>query len=560
MPDLKQSLLGHDLGHLRIMAKLWGVELDAPDFRVGLQRLVPLLLSRELVEEVVQALPKEAQKAVQDLLGSEGRIPWSLFTRRYGEVREMGIAQRNRELPYKENASISEALWYRGIVGRNFFDTPNGPEEFAYIPLDLMAIIPPAEGKVLPVLGRPASAAEKNVLALADDSILDESCTLLAALRMGWETLPKQSPDLETSEIEGQRISPIFLKELLIAAGFLDSNGKPLPEPTRIFLEASRSEALVFLVRAWMNSREFNELHLMPGLIVEGEWKNDPHRARQAILGFLSTVPQSQVRGSGTTEPSFWSLQAFVEAIHQAHPDFQRAAGDYDSWYLKDQATGKYLRCFEHWDEVDGALIRFLITGPLHWLGILDLALPVKGRPGTSFRFSRWASDLLNLNAPQGMGIEQDKMLVSSNARLSASRSVSRTVRYQVARFCQLEETSADGYRFRLTPGSLKAARQQGLRIQHLLTLLRHHAKYVPPSLVKALERWEERGREISIHRPLVLSLKDPELIKELRTSKASRYLGELLGPTAVIIKNGSQEKILAILAEMGYLGEVEDI
>jgi len=559
MPDLKQSFQGNDLGRLRIVADLWGMELKAPDFRLGLQRLLPLMLSRELVDEVVHALPEEVQEAVHDLVGSEGRISWSLFTRRYGEVREMGIAQRDREVPYKENASISEALWYRGIVARNFFDTPNGPEEFAYIPSDLLALLPPSEEKVFPVLGRPASAVEKAVLILADDSILDESCTLLATLRMGFEIPPKRSPRLGTSEIESKRINPIILKALLTAAGLLDIKGKPLPEPTRIFLESSRGEALVFLVSAWLNSQEFNEVHLMPGLVAEGEWKNDPYRARQAILGFLSTVPGSQVKGSETTEPPFWSLLAFVAAIHQAHPDYQRTAGDYDSWYLKDGSTGEFLRGFEHWDEVDGELIRFTITGPLHWLGILDLALPEEGRSGISFRFSRWASDLLNLNPPQNLGTEQDKMLVSPDGHLSASRSVPRTVRYQVARFCRLEEISTDGYRFRLTPGSLKAAQQQGLRVQHLLNLLRHHAKNVPPNLAKALERWEGKGSEVSIRRPWVLSLKDPDLMKALRTSKASRYLGESLGPTAVIVKDGSQEKILALLAEMGYLGEVED-
>jgi hypothetical protein len=105
----------------------------------------------------------------------------------------------------------------------------------------------------------------------------------------------------------------------------------------------------------------------------------------------------------------------------------------------------------------------------------------------------------------------------------------------------------------------LKAAREQGLRVKHLLALLRHYAKVLPPSLEKSLKRWEERGREVYINRPLVLRLSDPELMKTLQTSKAARYLGELLGPNTAIVREGSIEKILAILAEMGYLGEVED-
>jgi len=48
------------------------------------------------------------------------------------------------------------------------------------------------------------------------------------------------------------------------------------------------------------------------------------------------------------------SLNAFIQAIKQTQPDFQRPAGDYDSWYLYDINAQTYLRGFEYWDQVDG--------------------------------------------------------------------------------------------------------------------------------------------------------------------------------------------------------------
>jgi len=42
----------------------------------------------------------------------------------------------------------------------------------------------------------------------------------------------------------------------------------------------------------------------------------------------------------------------------------------------------------------------------------------------------------------------------------------------------------------------------------------------------------------------------------ELRKSKAARFLGETLGPTTVVIKEGAQSKVMAALAEMGLLAE----
>lgn len=44
-----------------------------------------------------------------------------------------------------------------------------------------------------------------------------------------------------------------------------------------------------------------------------------------------------------------------------------------------------------------------------------------------------------------------------------------------------------------------------------------------------------------------------------LRNSRAARYLGDPLGPTTVVVKSGSGEKVLEILTEMGYLGEFVD-
>jgi hypothetical protein len=54
-----------------------------------------------------------------------------------------------------------------------------------------------------------------------------------------------------------------------------------------------------------------------------------------------------------------------------------------------------------------------------------------------------------------------------------------------------------------------------------------------------------------------ILRLSSPQVLKALRASRASRFLGDPLGPTTIIIKSGTGEKVLAALVEMGYLGEI---
>ncbi len=535
MPTLMQSLQGHDLGHLRIIAELWGIDFDAPDTRVGLARLVPLLVDKAHIEETVRDLPTEARLALDDLYQHEGRLPWPLFTRRYGAVREMGPGRRDRERPYGKSASPAEMLWYRGLTGRAFFDGPSGPEEFAYIPEDILPLLPlPRDSAAVP-LGRPATPAEREHVIPVSDRILDDATTLLAALRLNLSPAPTLS------------CPAAFLQALFSSAGLLDAGGLLLPEPVRAFLEAPRGEALTQLAKAWLRSETVNDLRQVPGLVFEGEWQNDALRARQAMLDFLSAVPAEK----------WWFLPAFITDIRQRHPDFQRPAGDYDSWFIRREDSEQFLRGFEHWDQVDGALIRYLISGPLHWLGIVDNAAPGEGKAVSAFRYSRWAVALLSGAAPDGLPAEDEKLKLGAGARLRVARLAPRAVRYQIARFCEWEEEQQEAYRYRLTPSSLARAKQQGLTVTHLLALLRRHADAVPPTLVKALERWEQHGAEANVEQVTVLRLSTPELLQTLRTSRVARFLGDPLGPTTVVVRPGAAEKVLGFLAELGYLGEV---
>jgi hypothetical protein len=535
MPNLAHSLHDRDLGFLKIIAEHWGLDLPAPDARTALPELVRGLCDPERVREVVETLPAPAQQALAKLQHSRGRMAWTDFSRVYGTIREVGPARRDRERPDLQPVSAAEILWYHGLLGRGFFDTSRGPREFAFIPDDLMELLSPAEPGAADAPGIPASRAMAACPIPAADAILDQATTLLAALRM------KIQPPA------GEAVPAAALMALLAAAGLVDTQGGPRPEAAREFLEAPRGEALAALARAWLASADFNELRLLPGLRCEGEWRNDPLHARQVVLGLLDAVP----------DENWWDLASFVQALHDRQPDFQRPAGDYDSWFIRQEASSEYLRGFEHWDEVDGALVRFLITGPLHWLGIVDLAShEVGGEPG-AFRRSRWADDLLAGKAPGGLPAETAALQIHREGRLSLPAYFPRAARYQIARYAAWEERDKQGWHYRLTPASLERAREQGLRAGALIHLLRKHAAAPPqPSLVQALERWEANGTQARLEPLLVLRVASPEILAELRKSRAGRFLGEPLGSAAVIIAPAARERVLAALAELGYLAE----
>lgn len=539
MPELFDSLLKQDLGFLRIIAELWGLELDSNNVDEAREKLTISLLDQNLLAELVDALSPEADSAIAALVNAGGRIPWPTFTRRFGEIREAGAGKRDRTKPHLSPISAAEVLYYRGLLARSFFDTEKGPQEFAYIPDDLLSLLGREERKDtnekqgidLEPLGRPASPGEKGKETLATDSVLDDATTLLAALRTGRSDWSRSVP--------GGGQSDRGLYELLTSAKLIENN-TPHPEAVKAFLESSREEALKVLQESWVESDQFNELRLMPTLICEGEWKNQPLETREFLLNLLEAVP----------EDKWWSLNAFIREIKQKYADFQRPAGDYDSWFIKRASDGQYLRGFAHWDEVDGALIRFFITGVLHWLGQVDLSTAEGSREPTAFRIIKPDSRKPNH--------ENGKLHISSQGKITAPRLTPRVVRYQLARFCEWDEGKGEEYKYHITPNSLTNAKEQGLKIEHLLALLRRHSEAgIPPSLIKALKRWEVHGTEARLQTQVILKVGRPEVLDEMRKSKAAKYLGEVLSPTTVIVKGGAIQKVMDALTELGLLSEV---
>ena len=548
MPDLLHSLLKQDIGHLRIIAELWGLELDSITVDQAREELSAALLDAELATELIDSLSPQADSALRALVDEGGRIPWAAFARKYGDIRDMGAGKRDRERPHLKPASTAEALFYRGLAARAFFDTDKGPQEFAYIPDDLLellnniyyeegeekasshhlkpgsipSVVAADENETL-ALGRPASPGERGRDVLADDSILDDATTYLAALRTGRSDYQPEQP----------------LQALLASANLIRDN-VPQAEAVKSFLECPRSEALKMLQEAWSESNSFNELRLMPSLVCEGEWTNHPQETREFLLNLLDALP----------EEKWWSLGAFVRDIKQKYADFQRPAGDYDSWFIKRRSDGQYLRGFSSWDQVDGALVKFFITEILHMLGQMDLSIAEGAEEITAFRIA----------TIEGAKEEKGKISVSSNGKISIPRDAPRVVRYQVSRFCEWDEPKEDVYRYRLSTASLTNAREQGLKVEHLLTLLTKHTDAgIPPSLLKALKRWEVNGTEARVQTQVILKVSKPEVLEELRRSKAAKFLGEVLSPTTVIVKSGAIQKVMEALTELGLLAEVAD-
>jgi hypothetical protein len=252
----------------------------------------------------------------------------------------------------------------------------------------------------------------------------------------------------------------------------------------------------------------------------------------------------------------WWNIESLVGKAREEQPGFQRPGGDFDSWYLSDRRTGIYLRGYDHWELIEGALIRHLITGPLYWLGAVDLGASGDDQMPTLFRLTNFARILWDPGfLPETTEVAEHGKL-QADGQLWVPRMASRTLRYQLSRFTAWEKLTSEGYSYLLTPSSLERGNRQGLHIHHVRGVLEAACGMpLPPSMEKALRRWERRGTEARIRREWLLLVTEPRILSELRAHRATaRCLGDSLGPGVVRVRERDWESLRASAARLGLL------
>jgi len=554
MPNLEHTYLDYDLTLLKAIAAQAGVELAAPNSRAAAAELsaalqnaetVDLLLSRLLpAPDDDAAIKADTALALYTLIQAEGKLPAAPFIRRWGEARPLGPGALARERPWETPANATEALYFNGLIGRAFMESNSGPQEFFFIPSDLLPnlpkVEPPTPAQPGEAVAAPMGAAETVEAQPASSAIVDDAVTVMAAIQLR-QPLDSLAPFLRLPALD-------LIQVLLGDVGLFDGR-KLNPEPAKNFLRATRAGQLRALAEAWRDSKTWNDLLHVPSLRAEpGAWRNDPLGTRAFVLQLCADLPAGEWR----------SLDSFVAFVHEHHPDFQRHAGDYDSWYIRSAATGEFLRGFEHWQEVDGALLRYLMGGPMHWLGLADKSAtegePSSGEPSShAFRLTpifsalAGAGDWTIPEKPKPITLKPDGTMI-------VSRAVDRHDRFQAARIGEWLPLT-ENYSYRITGNSLQAAARQGITARHIVPFLKRACENPPPNVIEMVERWGRKNIEVHAAQTLVLRVDDAELLDILlRSPQVRGHLGERLGETAIEVKDW--EKLQTALAGLGLAVE----
>ena len=538
MPTILETIAEYEPDLLMMIAENWGIDLEIDQKNNIAEQVAHLILGSNDIEELTGYLPENIAAAIDKIIIKGGKINWEQFTREFGEFREMGAAKREKERPHQTPHSVSEYLYYRGLIGRGFFESVHGLREFAFMPDEFIRLI--KSNKFNQENSSISSISDKKIINIqhCEDRLLDHACTFLALARMG------KSP--KAQQFQNPSIDGDFLLKILSETDFFDNGQIAKPELLKKFLEAQRAESFSLIVKLWMESSSINELDYLKDVECEGGWKNYPAKNRLELLNWIDELSNRQ-----------WYLtNDLVAWVQKNHPDFIRTGGEYESWIIRNSKSGDYLRGIENWDQVEGNYLRFMINGPLFWMGILKTGFSVHNHH--CFRKTDWAESLIKHKKVLYKANLKTNFVLEKAGRITVDRLFPLHIRYLLARFCEFINHRGDHYVYHITPSSLQFAQDQGLKISQISNLLKKFgSKPLPPNLLEALEGWEKNHIEAKFKYTVLLTVHSPDIISDLMKSPHRRYVLEQNNPTCVVITQKGIPYIRAWLMELGIFSEV---
>jgi hypothetical protein len=214
---------------------------------------------------------------------------------------------------------------------------------------------------------------------------------------------------------------------------------------------------------------------------------------------------------------------------------------------------------FEHWDEVEGTLIRHLLLHVLPLLGVVELGCASAISQPSTFRITPLGQRFLaGQPVPPGYDPKVSYLRADNNFRVRVPAQASLYDRFQLARFAHLERREEGRAHYLISRGSVSRAIKSGITVEQISAFLnRATNNQVPLKVVEALRTWGTRYDALQLEQATLLRFKDEQVLAELRQHSAIEpLLGETLNPTTVVVPAANLAELRRLLVELGYLEE----
>ncbi len=400
-------------------------------------------------------------------------------------------------------------------------------------------------------------------------------------------TVPPPAYPLPNEAIE--RLSPIaggvekleFIYALLLESNLIQP-GSPVtiwPEVKERFLRLSEDAQRATLTRLYFSThqwsdlwnllRQNNKLHLQRSwqtiYFKPSDLQKHLQRFRQVTLRVLACLPDNTWISLPELYPLFrlfwqrfdadaWEKSPY-RSYHRSEPNWRLAYGD------KPLQTDKDMR---DWDKAQGAFIRHVLSGPLHWLGMSDLR----------FENNR-------LSAVRLLGLSDifwDKSDAPPAPRRAVSRATKKAAKTAVVikglninvnpstinaqahmlldKIALLREAAPEQFTYQLNVNALHQSLEAGESLETIRQAWQQNIPLeMPAAIQEKLKEWQQAYGQARLYQNITLiEFADDHALAEMKavTSLEDHLIAEI-SPRLVLISKDSTQILSAELEKAGY-------
>jgi len=380
-------------------------------------------------------------------------------------------------------------------------------------------------------------ASLREGLALVNNGLLSRPALRQVMEHMGPGTQPGQRAFGELVRLESDVPYFLFLRLLLMKLSLLqERQGALHARNAEAFFALPLVERARHCYSIWQDTPLWNEMLYLPDINVRpGPSPLDPiheeaMRARHVVIERAEHERLDEWHDLATFIARTKLYAPYLLFPRHYGPRAERYMSSSNPYGWDFRLRRGWLTHREGWHMVEGGFIRTVVTGPLHWLGVVEVDSETTP---TTFRVASGALFLLSDTVPTGEEISAGRLIVQPNFELVALAPTSEALLVKLDRFAErvsLEHIA----QYRITKASVTRAIQIGLHAEDITAIVEQASGgNVPQNVQYSLVEWERQARRIEMWRnATLLEVDEPTLLDELFAHEQLRpLLGRRLGP-----------------------------
>ena len=352
----------------------------------------------------------------------------------------------------------------------------------------------------------------------------------------------------------------LFIRLLLMKLGLLSERRAVLyTAPADTFFSLPLLERARRCYRIWLDSAFWNELAYLPDVVVRpGPAPLDP--AHEEVVRARKQVVEQLLAEKAGAWQEFPTFIAHAK-LHIPHLLFPRQYGTRAERYSVGsnpygwdfRLQRGWLTRREGWHLVEGGFMRAIVSGPLHWLGLVN----VDGQDHPdAFRLVPGIKLITSETPPSIEEPSWGRLVVQPNFELIALAPVSEALLVNLDRFAErirLEHIA----QYRLTKASITHAVQMGLNAEAIQQILEQAAGGpIPQNVQYSLVEWERQARRVELWRSVtLLEVDDAAMLDALfADAEICPLFGRRLAPLFAEVFSDQLPAVQELLWQRDYL------